>query len=354
MHRVQHHPKTLNWVFIQSMNRLLLLFACLFFLIQCKEKKSLSGEDPVDVEDFVESFKELKLPFLLSDTTLAKKSNDSSLISLTVFKQFVPDSILIPVFGKNVKPKIYPIGRVHVAEDETYLLAKAMNGDRSTAYIIALNGESDYAGYMHFLRTDADRNTQQISSIDRQYSIHRAIHRRNAEGNIHEGKDVFGYNKDARKFMLIMTESLDDAVELINPIDTLPKKNKYSADYYRENNNLVSIRDARGTGRFRFFIHINNADGDCTGELKGEAAFQTATTAFYHATADPCVLQFSFTANGVTLREVEPCGTHRSVRCLFEGNFSKKKPVAKKPVTTKPKKKVVNTRKPEPKKDSLN
>lgn len=57
---------------------------------------------------------------------------------------------------------------------------------------------------------------------------------------------MYVLNADARNFMLIMTEALEDKVtELINPIDTLPRKNKYSADYSSGKMNLVSVRDGR-------------------------------------------------------------------------------------------------------------
>ena len=78
----------------------------------CKSKKvSLSGDEPVEVSDFIEFFPDTKLPFQVADSTLLKKEKDSLLISYKVFTQFVPDSILSKVFGKGVKPKIYPLGK---------------------------------------------------------------------------------------------------------------------------------------------------------------------------------------------------------------------------------------------------
>src|SRR5690348_17096887 len=77
----------------------------------CKSKKaSLSGDDPVEVSDFIGFFPDRDLPYSFADSTLLKKDNDSLLISQTVFTQFVPDSILTRLFGKS-KPKLYPMGR---------------------------------------------------------------------------------------------------------------------------------------------------------------------------------------------------------------------------------------------------
>src|SRR6188474_1144070 len=94
----------------------------LFFiilLVACKSKKpSLSGDEPVEIEDFIEFFPDTKLPYQVADSTLLKKEKDSLLISYKVFTQFVPDTILHKIFGKNAKPKIYPMGKVE--GDETY------------------------------------------------------------------------------------------------------------------------------------------------------------------------------------------------------------------------------------------
>src|SRR6266550_3689264 len=89
-----------------------------------KKKHSLSGEEPVEVKDFIEFFPPVKLPYSFTDTILQKKEKDSLLISYKIFTQFVPDSLLVRVFGKNIKPKIYSMGRIEVPKAETYLFAK--------------------------------------------------------------------------------------------------------------------------------------------------------------------------------------------------------------------------------------
>ena len=88
--------------------------ACLlvvsYFLTGCggnKKKPSLSGTDEVTMSDFIESFALIDPPYELKDSALNKKENDSLLIANKIFTQFVPDSVLAKVFGKNAKPKIY-------------------------------------------------------------------------------------------------------------------------------------------------------------------------------------------------------------------------------------------------------
>ncbi|MBK8952534.1 MAG: hypothetical protein IPM85_09895 [Chitinophagaceae bacterium] len=141
-----------------------------------------------------------------------------------------------------------------------------------------------------------------------------------------DGKDVYVLNADAAIFTLIMTDALEEKIsELINPIDTLPRKHKYAADYGSGKMNLVSIRDGRKTDRLTFFVHFEKNSGNCTGELKGEAIWKTPTMAEYRQDGDPCVLKLTFTRTGVTVTE-ENCGSRRtSLNCSFNGSFPRKR-----------------------------
>jgi hypothetical protein len=313
--------------------RVLFIFLGIFLLMQaCKNKKkaSLAGEDPVEVSDFIEFFPEAKIPFTISDSSLLKKANDSLLISHKVFTSFVPDSIIIPLFGKNTKPKFYPVARF-VLDKEVYLVAKAITSSKKVALLLSFNNDEEYLDAMPLLAQDASSATQQVSTIDKNFGIHKNVTRKNKDGTISEGKDVFGFTAGVNKFSLIMTDALDDKVtELINPIDTLSRKYKYAGDYGTGNMNIISIRDGRRTDRVSFFIHIEKNNGDCTGELKGEAIIRSPTIAEYRLGGDPCVIRFTFASGSVTLKEIEGCGSHRTLRCSFDGKYYKKKPVKKK------------------------
>ncbi len=79
----------------------LLVIVFVVLLSGCKGKKpSLSGEDPVEVSDFIAFFPDTKLAYQFGDTSLLKKEKDSLVISYKVFTQFIPDSVLHPFFGK--------------------------------------------------------------------------------------------------------------------------------------------------------------------------------------------------------------------------------------------------------------
>jgi hypothetical protein len=296
-------------------------------LYSCKSKKpSLAGEDPVEMSDFIDFFPDVKLSYQFNDSAVLKKGVDSLLISYKVFTQFVPDSVMYQFFGKNVKPKIYPMGKTKVSGGETYLFVKAIAGDKKSALLFAFDKKDVYMDGMELLKVDQYASTQQLASMDKGYSISKTIVRKNPDASISEGKDVYGLSNDTRKFNLIMTDALDDKMtELANPIDTFSRSFKYAADYGSGKMNLVSIRDGRKKDRLRFFIHFEKNNGACTGELKGEAIIKSPTVAEYRLGGDPCVLRFTFTATAVILKEMEGCGAHRGLRCSFDGPFGKKK-----------------------------
>jgi len=291
-----------------------------------KKKPSLAGEDPVEVNDFIDFFPDVKLPYQVSDTSLAKKSRDSLLISYKVFSQFVPDSVSRKLFGKGVKPKIYPLGKATAGSRETYLFVKSIAGTTASASVLVFDKSNNLSGSMSLLQPDRSAGTQQTASMDSRFTLYKNVFKKNGDGSISEGKDVYVFNSDAKNFMLIMTDPLEDKVtELINPIDTFSRKQKYTADYGSGKMNLISIRDGRKKGTLTFFIHFEKNNGECTGELKGDATIKSSTTAEYRQPGESCALQFVFSSSSVKIKELEACGSHRGLRCSFDGTYSRKK-----------------------------
>lgn len=297
----------------------------------------MSGEDPVEVSDFIEFFQPVQLSYQLADTILPKKEKDSLLISYKVFTQFVPDSVLAKVFGKGVKPKIYAMGKAVVPGGESYLFVKTVTNDKKAVLILAFDKKDQFITGMTALRPDASKSTLQSVILDRKYTITKNAIRKNANGSVSEGKDVYVLNSESKNFMLIMTDPIEDKpAELINPIDTLPRKNKFSADYGSGKMNLVSIRDGRKKDRISFFVHFEKNNGECSGELKGEAIFLTGNKAEYKIDSDPCILKFVFSSGSVSIKEEGVCGSRRGRQCLFDGNYTRKKEMKTKTVTKKP------------------
>jgi hypothetical protein len=308
------------------------LLVVIFLFTSCgnKKKPSLSGTDEVGISDFIESFELIKPPYEVNDTSLNKKEKDSLLIANKVFIQFVPDSVLTKVFGKTAKLKIYTGKRINEKE-ESYLFAKAIAADKKALLVLCFDKKNNFKGSLPLLVQDADPTTLQISGINRKFEFYQSVLMKKPDGSTAEGKNVYIYSGDAEQFLLIAKDALDDRVtEVINPIDTLQKKNKFSADYIKDKMNLVSIRDDSKVGKINFFIHIDRNNGECTGEIKGVANLTSANTAIYQQPGDACSIQFSFSSSSVSLKEEQACGAHRGVKCSFDGSYPRKKEVKQK------------------------
>jgi hypothetical protein len=113
----------------------------------------------------------------------------------------------------------------------------------------------------------------------------------------------------------------------------MARSNKISGYYVKDKKNLISIRDGSKPGKILFFIHFEKNNGECVGELKGEASVIKPNLAQYAAAGDPCSLEFGFASNKLSIKELQGCGNYRGVRCFFEGSYPKK--VVKSKKTTK-------------------
>jgi len=303
------------------------LLALIFSVLGCKSKKkpSLAGEEPVAISDFIDFFEPVRLPFEAGDTIFRKKENDSLLISYKVISGFVPDSFLLKINSKKNKISYYAVGRLTTPEKLKYILIKTTGISIKQLVLLVFDKQDKFITGITVLQPDQIANTTQSISIDKRFAVIKTTTRKNTDGSISEGKNVYALDLATGKFSLVMTDPLEDKKELINPIDTLPRTLKFSADYGNHQMNLVSVRDGRSKGKIRFFIHFEKNNGNCTGELKGEAVFIKPTIAEYRQGGDPCVLQLIFTSKLVTLKEMGGCGSRRGLECSFDGSFVKKK-----------------------------
>lgn len=299
----------------------------LLLLAGCKQNKpSLAGEEPVSINDFIDFFEPLHLPIQFDEAGLKKKGNDSLLISYKVFTQFIPDTLLSKIYGKGAKPRIFAMGKAIDENKDAYLFLKTVSGEKRAAFVLCFDKKDKFIAGMPVIYMDQLAHTTQMAAMDKNFSIIKSVQRKNTNGSMSEGKDVYILNAETKDFMLILTDPLDEKpAEIINPIDTLPRKNKLSADYIVNKKNLVSIRDGRKPDRLLFFIHFEKSNGTCNGELKGEAILKSSRIAEYHANGNLCALQFTFTASSVSIQETEACGSYRGLRCLFEGAYPRKK-----------------------------
>jgi hypothetical protein len=313
------------------MRSLVGLMVASVLLGSCKSKNiDLSSDSLVTPIQFVTSFPKIDLPYLIQDTMMVWKKRDTLPVASKLVSRFIPDTVFSKEFPKGVHPRFHALGRVKSNSGETYLFLKASAPGRQTVYLLCFNENSVFRAGMALLPASPVSHGFYEGGMDRRYSIIQNHFNRNEDEQLTYHKNVFVYN-NAGVFTLILKESNEAVLEkeLYNPIDTLPRRNILSADYVLDKNNIISIRDARHAGRLAFFIHFEQKEGECKGELRGEADLIKPDLAIYHEVGDHCQLEFTFSGRSVGLRELQGCGNHRGVKCFFEGNYPRKKVSAK-------------------------
>ncbi len=299
---------------------------CLAMLLSCGQKKANLAEDESAPPDaFIASFPALTLPYAINQSGLQKSPGDSLLINRKLMAGFVPDSVFSSGFRKNEKPKFHALGRVSVSKGETYVFVRAAVSSKIQAYLLVFDANNQFRAAMPVIRGNDRRKTDEFV-MDRRYGLSVIQTRKGREGQQLFTKEVFVYN-NAGVFTLVMTESNEEVEpeEVYDPLDTLAAKHPLSGNYVISRNDFVTVRDGKSSNRLQFFIHMEKDGGDCTGELRGEMDIVKPGIAHYNKADDHCALEFSFRGNNLVLRELEACGNHRGVRCLFSGTYQRKK-----------------------------
>jgi len=321
------------------MNKYLLPVVLSVLVMSCKSKKvTLSGVDDgeLSVEEFVDYFQPLPLPYAVTDTILRRKEPEAASINYKLFTRLLPDSLLPRYFGPVVHPRLYAIGKIKVPKAETYVFVKCVSSGRRMLYLLCFDRKDRYSAARPVLYSDNSPGVWGSAEMDDKYTLSLTHYRRGADGQVYHTTDDYVYN-DGGGFSLILTESDENrnrVLPVYDPIDTLPRKHKFSGDYAQDKRNIIAIRDSRNAGRFYFFVHFEKDNGQCKGELKGEAKFVSPGVARYRAYSDPCAIEFTFDGGGVSMKELGGCGVHRDIKCYFEGYFQRRhathpKPAAK-------------------------
>jgi hypothetical protein len=307
------------------MIRIFLCFIFSSFLFACKSgKKSLNSEESISVEEFVESFPELKLPFAMQDSLLDDKLGDTALISTKLLQVFIPDSLYNKDF-KNAKPKFYALGRAVDKNEDQYLVIKAATATKQVAYIACFNKEDVFKAGMPFVANSSNRNEELEGLLDKKFTISSNRKKKARDGQIYYSRNVYVYNS-VGTFTLILMESneVPEDQEVFNPIDSAAASFKWTGNYVKDKKNFISVRDGSKPHRLSFFIHFEKNNGECVGELKGEADMVQPSIARYSAAGDPCSLEFRFENNKVSVTELNGCGNHRGIKCFFNDSYPKK------------------------------
>jgi hypothetical protein len=318
-----------------------LLLACLIAACKAKGKKVLSTDDDnVSAQDFVEFFDEKKPPFFFSDSVFKSKPQDSAAISKGNFFRFAPDSIFKPLYGSK-KPQLYALARIHNGEAEHYLFVRTVGG-KNAIYLLIFDEKYQYKSSMLLLSTPRNSADADEVSIDKNLLISTTDRYLQPNGSQAQFNQVFVYNT-VGTFTKILEDGLQqgEKMEVVNPIDSLPRKNKLSGDYGVNENNYLSLRDGIANNEYQFFLYMEKGQGsECRGELKGSFRLIGPDSAMYETQAEVCMIGFKFTAGQVRISEMKGCSSRHPAGCTFDAVYKRMKQST---VAKKGAKKVIST-----------
>lgn len=295
----------------------------------CKSKKDTDATDisaMTETNEFFGAYKKLKLPFNVADTNLKQKT-DTNTISYSFFTKFVPDSILNNPFGKNRKLSIYPIGKIEQKGKETYFATLVRDKKEAAVYIsvydkkkIIVSMPLVIAGDGPDIITSAFIDSKLSIGINKEWTV---------KNERYYKRTIYVYNNSG-VFTTVLTETNEEHNVVSggsNPLDTFPKRFKYSGDYAKGKKNALFIRDGKNAGDYLFFVHFESENNGeiCGGELRGSFKMVSDKAGIYNVNGDQCVLNLSFTTNQVKVKETGGCGNYRGITCFFNDTFTKKK-----------------------------
>ncbi len=303
----------------------------LLLLVACKSKqpKMITDED-LTAADFIALAANLSYPIMVNDTLLNRNEKDSLQINLETYKTFLPDTVYQQLYPKTKNLKLYLLGKSADGEKGNYVLIKSVQGKERGAQLLYFTKKSQYTGSLNIGAMLPKGKLPRYCKIDKSNSISFVQERKTPTGELWTNETTYFMN-DSGKFIIAMTNSTEDLSDIImgNPIDTLSRKQKYTADYGADNKNLISIRDGANEKSFEFFIHFSKQNGECIGDLKGTGEWIGKGKGIFRDGSSDCVITFDFTTSAVRIAE-QNCGLYRGITCFFEGSYPRKKEVKKK------------------------
>ncbi|NLU93226.1 hypothetical protein [Chitinophaga sp. Ak27] len=306
------------------MKRILLLLLAIGVLAACKSKKKTGrGDEPMTFEDFQALFTPGTLPYKLTPDTLQLKLADSLALD-TAAMHFLPDTLGKGDFGKREQVDYFPLQRIPGGV-VNYMVVRGDGRSQSVGYLCFFDKKGKYLSRIRVANTGSADGTTSSLLIDNKNVIKISSEKR-LDGNRSALKEDF-YMVDAKgTTTLIMTNSNGpaNAGQIFNPIDTLPRKHKFSGDYTAGDMSIVSIRDGEDNKTFQFFITFSKDNGACKGELSGKGNYLAGNRGEYKDKESSCGISFQFSAGRVNIREIGGCGAYRGIKCFFEGGFVKK------------------------------
>ena len=303
------------------------LFAIvLLSFLSCKHKKvDLSGDAPVKLSDFVAAFNLQKHPFFIADTSMLAME-DSTIISYKVAAKFMPDSVFENIYGEGrTHLKIHPLARIEKTA-EVYLLMNIHNGNNVQFAVAAMDKKNKFLAFKVMFDKTNSEGYVYSTTVNNEPSFVVTREKLNKDKQDIYTKVGWAYLSD-NEFTEILNDGNEEEKNLtiINPIDTLPRKNTWSGNYIVDKKNFISVRDGKTPNLYNFFVHFEKKSSTCIGELKGVIKILDATHAIYGVSGDPCLIDFTLNENELMMKEKGKCGNRRGMNCLFDDTFVKQK-----------------------------
>lgn len=314
-------------------NQLVIILLSLFIGGGCKSDPiDLSGKTTVKEKDFLAAFKPMNLPISVADTNIDAKA-DTVVIGKEVFLQFYPDSAFSNIIGKTKIYTIHPIGLIDKEKEKYLLFIIKENKKRKRLVVLVANEKNQFLASKELLNNFEGTEYHRSLSINKEPTFLISREKMGKANDILFTRAGWVYN-DAGFFMVVINDSNEDPAKtaVINPLDTLPKLNKFSGDYIKDKNNYVSVRDGKDQNTYLFFILFEKSNGACKGELKGEFKLIKPAEGLYSKNGDPCLIDFTFNSNQLKIKEQGSCGNHRGIKCFFDDRYTKKREPRKKKV----------------------
>jgi hypothetical protein len=314
-------------------------FVVLLFLAACTSNEVVLDSDAaVKPSQFVQAFKVIKDGFEAKDSNVYRFA-DTQKISLKVLASVVPDSILKQWVAKEPKTVFKPVGRIEKA-GYNYLLLLIQKPKKNGLVTLVFDKNNKLVCYKNLLAANEnfDKNYMYAVSINKEPTFYITREKYTSSRELKFTKT--GWALSNNNFIVVVNESnevINSNEPIINPIDTLPINNKYSGNYTVNDRNILSVRDGYTPREYKFFLYMEKDNGKCVGELKGTMVLTDDEHATYTASGDPCVIDFTFNGNSITMKEKGSCGNRRSLDCLFEDTYIKRKLVRKTKQPIKPK-----------------
>lgn len=305
-------------------------FLVMAFIFSCKEKKvDFSGNVTVNEKDFIAAFHEMNLPTTINDTNI-KKHIDSLKFGKKLVAQFIPDSILTKAMNATDKTTINPVGKIE-KEKETYLLFNFSNNKKNDLIACVFDDKKKFVTYKPLFSNNTNDGYRHYVSITKEPTFIIAKEKMdNIKQQLKYTKIGWAYTESTKDFIAVVNETNEDEKRnntIIDPIDTLPKKQKFSGNYVLNERNFITIRDGKKPNTYLFFLHIEKENGTCVGELKGEMTMKTEHEGIFTESGDPCIMDFIFSNNSISVKEQGSCGNYRNIKCYFDDSYQKKKEV---------------------------